>query len=138
MKYKRRAQKGQSIVEFSLLLPVLLIILLGLLDLGRVWHAVVTVNDCAGEGALYAAIRPDDLDGVRARAAAASSGLVQVDPDAVTVELPQDLEPGALVTVTVPYTMTFVNPLFGAVAPNGQIVLQGVAVEAVISTPTGD
>ncbi|HEY76536.1 MAG TPA: pilus assembly protein [Thermoflexia bacterium] len=138
MRNKRRGQNGQSIVEFALLLPVLLIILLGLLDLGRVWHAVVTVHDCAGEGALYAAIRPDDLDGIRARAAAAASGLVQVNPETVAIELPPNLEPGAPVTVTVPYTMTFINPLFGAVAPNGQIVLQGVAVEAVISTPMGD
>ena len=138
MRTRRQRQRGQSIVEFALLLPVLLTILLGLLDLGRVWYAVVTVNDCAGEGALYAAIRPDDLDGIRARAAAASSGLVQVDPEAVQVELPPTLEPGAPVTVTVPYTVTFLNPLFGTVAPNNRIVLQGVAVEAIISTPTGD
>lgn len=135
MRTVQRSQKGQSIVEFALLLPVLLIILLGLLDLGRVWYAMVTVNDCAGEGALYAAIRPNDIDGIRARAASASSGLVQVNPEAVRVEMPSPLTPGAPVTVTVPYTMTFVNPLFGAMMPDGQIVLRGVAVEAVISTP---
>lgn len=135
MERKRRNEEGQSIVEFALLLPILLIILLGLLDLGRVWHALVTVNDCAGEGALYAAMRPNDLDGIRSRAASASSGLVQVNPESVEVELPSPLTPGAPVTVTVPYTMTFVNPFLGALVPDGQIVLRGVAVEAVITTP---
>jgi hypothetical protein len=38
-----------------LLLPVLLIILSGLLDLGRLYFAYVAVTDVAGEGAGYAA-----------------------------------------------------------------------------------
>jgi len=132
---RKSENSGQSIVEFALLLPILLILLLGLLDLGRVWHALVTIRDCAAEGATYAAIHPSDEEGIRARTAAASSGLVQVTPDMVTVTYPDPLAPGAPITVTVSYTFTFLNPLVGAMAPDGQIVIGGVATEAVISTP---
>ncbi len=132
--FERRGE-GQSIVEFALLLPVLLILLLGLLDLGRVWYAVVTLRDCASEGATYAAIRPLDEDGIRARAAAASGGLVQITPDMVQVYRPNPLTAGAPITVTVSYTFTFLNPLTSAAVPDGHIVIGGTATEPVISTP---
>ncbi len=130
-----RGRKGQSLVEFALVLPVLLLLLLGLLDLGRVWYALVAIRDCAGEGATYAALHPLDEDGIQARAAAASAGLIQVDPQMVSVTYPPQVTPGASITVTVAYTFTFLNPLIGAMVPDSQIVLARAAAAAVIGSP---
>lgn len=50
-----RGARGQSLVEFVIVLPVLLVILAGLLDLGRLYYAYVAVTDVAGEAVAYAA-----------------------------------------------------------------------------------
>jgi hypothetical protein len=51
-------QKGQSLVEFSLSLVVILIVVCGLLDLGRLYFTFVALEDGAGEAALYLSINP--------------------------------------------------------------------------------
>jgi Flp pilus assembly protein TadG len=45
---------GQAFVELALILPVLLALLLGALDLGRVFYAAITVENAAKEAALRA------------------------------------------------------------------------------------
>ena len=60
MKNKQRKEKGQSLVEFALVLPVLLIILSGVLDLGRLYYVYVVLTDSASEGVAYAISNPPD------------------------------------------------------------------------------
>src|SRR5438105_6559096 len=56
-----RSETGQASVEFALLLPVLLIVLLGVLDFGRAVNYYNTLTELAAEGARSAAvnINPD-------------------------------------------------------------------------------
>jgi hypothetical protein len=49
---------GQSIVELALMLPVLALLLIGILDLGRIYFSYITVINVAREGARYAAANP--------------------------------------------------------------------------------
>ncbi len=58
-----RCQRGQSLAELSIVLPVLLIVVLGSIDLGRVFFAYISVTNAARNGARYAAGR--DIAGVR-------------------------------------------------------------------------
>src|SRR5215470_5311277 len=58
---RKNLQKGQSLVEFSLGLVVILIIVSGLLDLGRLYFTFVALEDAAGEAALYLSINPHCL-----------------------------------------------------------------------------
>jgi len=39
-----RARRGQSLVEFALVLPILLVLLLGIVDFGRVFHAGIVIE----------------------------------------------------------------------------------------------
>lgn len=130
-------ERGQSIVEFAIVLPLVLIVLLGLLDLGRVYYTLVALEDMASEGATYAAIHPDagHEDEVCARAAYGSigTGMVTVSPTAVRVEYPSEIAPGASITVTVPYSFTFVTPFVGGMVENGMIELRGTATSSIIS-----
>jgi Flp pilus assembly protein TadG len=48
-------QDGQSLVEFALALPVLLLILLGLADFGRAFYYTTAIANAARAGAEYAA-----------------------------------------------------------------------------------
>lgn len=51
----RRDQRGQGLVEFALLLPMLMLLMLGAVDFGRAMYAVVAVNNAAYNGAVWAA-----------------------------------------------------------------------------------
>jgi hypothetical protein len=54
-----KGERGQSLVELTLGFMILVILLSGLLDLGRVYFTFLALEDGAGEAALYAAIDPD-------------------------------------------------------------------------------
>lgn len=50
-----RSRRGQSLVEFALVLPLLLVLLLGIADFGRVFAAGITMEAAARNGAEAAA-----------------------------------------------------------------------------------
>jgi hypothetical protein len=54
-----RARRGQSLVEFALVLPVVLMIVLVGLDFGRVFLGWVQLNSIAREAAAFASRNPD-------------------------------------------------------------------------------
>lgn len=56
---RRRRSRGQSLVEFAIILPIMFVFLAAVIDLGRVFYATVTLNNAAREGAFQAASDPD-------------------------------------------------------------------------------
>lgn len=130
-KYLRK-ERGQSMLEIALALPVLLLILSGLLDLGRLYYAYVAVTDAAAEGATYFAMNPNDSDEAFARAQEASGGLVELEEDMVAIEC-GDIALGAPVTVTVSYPFHLATPVINAIVPDGVLTLRAVANEAILT-----
>jgi hypothetical protein len=53
-----RREEATSTVEFALVAPVLFLLLVGILDLGRAVNAYVTVGNAAREGSHYAILHP--------------------------------------------------------------------------------
>src|SRR3954451_19753135 len=58
LKRGRRSSRGQSFVEFALILPLLLLILLFGIDFGRVFLGWINLNNVAKVAANYAASNP--------------------------------------------------------------------------------
>src|SRR5258708_11445277 len=76
-----RRNQGQSLVEFALILPILLTIVAGAVDMGRLFFAYVTIENAAREAAFYGAFKPQcDVTGTGC-----------IDPGNVTWRLTQDL-----------------------------------------------
>jgi hypothetical protein len=69
-----RRENGQGFVEFAVGITFLLVLLAGILDLGRAYFSYIALQDAAQEGASYASIAPTDIDGIRGRVRATSSG----------------------------------------------------------------
>jgi TadE-like protein len=57
---RRDGQRSQSMVEFAIVAPVLLVLLFGIVDFGRVIYIYATINQAVNEGA-RAAIRDSAL-----------------------------------------------------------------------------
>lgn len=81
--------RGQELVEFALVVPLLMLIAFGVLDLGRLYHAAVTVTNATREGARYGTLNPADMDGVilRTQEEAQNSGIDLTDPATSTIEV---------------------------------------------------
>ncbi|MBN1919649.1 MAG: pilus assembly protein [Anaerolineae bacterium] len=130
----QKKEKGQSIVEMALLLPVLLLMLMGLLDFGRVYYVMVALNDAAQEGAAYAASRPSDTTGIAERAASASTGLITVSTDDVSVTIAGGTPAaGAAVTVAVQYEFTFYTPIAQTFFEGNTVTLEAETSNAIIA-----
>jgi len=64
--HKRVSERGQSLVEFALTVPLLVLILMGALDLGRTFNAYIIVTNAARNGAYYGTLHPADASGITA------------------------------------------------------------------------
>jgi Flp pilus assembly protein TadG len=100
---------GQASVELALLLPVVLLLLLAVLQVGLVARDVVLVTHASREAARAAATDPDP--GAARAAASASSGL---DPDRLQVTVTGRSGAGSRVRVEVAYRADLSVPVIGA------------------------
>jgi hypothetical protein len=55
---RRERTRGQSLAEFALVLPIMLILLAAAIDLGRLFYAYVAVENAAKEGAFFGSRNP--------------------------------------------------------------------------------
>ena len=83
----RRPQRrrGQAVVEFALILPVFLFLVVMALDFGRLFFSYVQVNNAAREGANYGQGAPSDVVGITARVNAETNVQGQAGEAASTV-----------------------------------------------------
>ncbi len=108
MNGRRRTESGQATVELVLALPVVLLALLAVLQVGLVVNDRLLVAHAAREGARAAAVEPTAE--VAVAGATAASGL---DADRMTVTLTGGRSLGDRLTVTVDYRSPTGVPLIG-------------------------
>jgi Flp pilus assembly protein TadG len=122
IRHLRTRSRGQSLVEFALILPIFMLFFAAVLDLGRISSAQIAVSNAAREGVFQAAITPTAFDSTKPCPADAtdksnliycrikleSSGGVSVAPTDVSVTCsPVDCSTGIGNTVTVRVTGHF-------------------------------
>lgn len=69
---RRRAEAGTAAIEFGLAVPLLLMILMGVVELGYAMYESMQVYNAVEAGALYAAKNGYDADGISAAVANAT------------------------------------------------------------------
>ncbi len=99
----RRPDPGQALLEFAVVLPLLLFILAGFLDLGRAIYYYNVVASAAREGARYGITDPDNTALIR-QVAAARAVNVGIDESQISVACSGTCKIGETISVTVPYT----------------------------------
>jgi Flp pilus assembly protein TadG len=68
---------GQAVVEFAIILPVFMLMVLVTLDFGRLFFSYVQISNAAREGAAYAAQQPTDTIGIIGHATAETNAQSQ-------------------------------------------------------------
>jgi Flp pilus assembly protein TadG len=108
-----------------MLLPLLLTIAAGVLDLGRLFHASITIANSAREGARYGTFDPNDTAGITAaaQAEAANSG-IDLSGSTIAVSCPEGCGSGLPVRVSISYPFQLV---LGLVFPDPDLTLGGSA-----------
>jgi len=124
-------QRGQSLVEFALLLPLMLLIITGLFDVARAVWEENTLAYAAREGTRYAIVHGSA--GVPAADAATPlCGTAQADP-VVCTNIPAVVRAAALgvpnITVVVTYPDTFpgTNPAVACAERNCRVSVEASA-----------
>lgn len=70
-----KRERGASAVEFAILLPVLLLVIAGIVDLGRFLFTQISLTNAAREGARAAVVSSANLSGIQSRVSAAAPGM---------------------------------------------------------------
>ncbi|MFP4343991.1 MAG: TadE family protein, partial [Anaerolineales bacterium] len=90
MKTKKRS-RGQGLVEFALILPLLLLILLGIFEFGRAFFIYSNLFNAAREGTRYGMTNPRDYMGITRHT---EEAITAVSSDEVNVWVWYDRGPG--------------------------------------------
>ena len=106
-------ERGQSLAELALVLPIFLILVFAIVDFGMGFNAWITVTNSAREGARVGAVRADSAT-IVTKVRDTSSAL---DQSKLTVAVTNAQgDPGESVVVDVAYSYDLITPLAGIVA----------------------
>lgn len=117
----RASERGAVAVEFAILAPVLIMLLLGIMEFGRAYNAQVSLSNAAREGVRVMAISNDQT----AAKTAAKNAAVSLNPGLADTNFtfsPASCTSGAQMSVTIKYTL---STLTGIAGP---FPMQGVGV----------
>lgn len=112
-----KQQQGQSLVEFALLLPMLVVILFGTVEFGRLWMTMNVLTGAAREGARVAAVTAPNTAQVQTAVNNVLSG-ASITGATITV-----VGPNAANNVTVTVRINY-NVLTGTIVPGISRTLQ--------------
>jgi len=109
-------QDGQALVEMAIILPLLLLLLLGTIEMGRIFHSYIVVTQASREGARVAAVGQSDaeINTVVAENTSSLGGTVRVG----ITPAHADRRVGDTVTVEVQYEIDLVAPMITAFFPD--------------------
>ena len=118
-----KRSRGQSLVEFALVLPMLMILIFGVIDFGMALRSYITLTNATREGGRYAAIGnpagayPGDCTTLTNTTVIGRvcTGMEGLDLDEglqiVSVTYPTGQAPGNEVVVAADYTYEYITPL---------------------------
>lgn len=131
--------RGQSLVEFAILAPLLLLFIGGMIEFGLVYHEQLVVTAAAREGARVAVVNSDNPTTAGKTAAENYAKNASISPAGVSASVSPVPPPGSsnrTVTVTVTNPIKIVVPVIDTLFKNkagydkntGKFVVTGQAI----------
>jgi len=146
----KRRQRGQAMIEFAIVVPVMMLIILGIVAFGAMWSHQLKLNNASREGARHGIVcgaTDAEIEAIvrdRAKLLANSQAgpdtrlTVDIDPPE-TPERLAGLLAGEPLTVTVHYDDYIAVPIFGIFAnPKRLVSVTTMRLEGCPSAGSGD
>ena len=141
---RSKSERGQSLVEIALALPLLLLILSGMIDLGRLYFTYVALEDVVGEAALYLSINPAcryasdgaacaDPNNAFYRAKAAAGPEVNWNYVTLDLQTPPVYGVGDPVQASLGYRFLLMTPILPKTGGLNQLNLKTLATQIIIT-----
>jgi Flp pilus assembly protein TadG len=115
-------ERGAVAVEFALLAPVLIMILLGIMEFGRAYNVQILLSSAAREGVRVMAINNSAAAARTAVKNAVTSLQPALSDSNITIS-PAACTSGAQVTVKITYTLSTITGIAGPFAMEGKGVM---------------
>lgn len=117
-----RAERGAVAVEFAIVLPVLLALVMGIMEFGRAFNTQISLTNAAREGVRVMAISNDPA----AAKAATKNAAVSLDPALTDSNISfsqPSCSPTQQMTVTITYTLSTITGFAGPFTLTGKGVM---------------
>jgi len=118
-----RNEKGQSLIEFSIILPLLLLLLMGIFEFGLMLNSYLTIHNSAREGARLGIVSASDSE--------INELITNISPTLDTENLIVNITPsegsrksGGTLTVELIYNYQVTIPIISNIL-SGVVVLKG-------------
>lgn len=146
---KSKTERGQSLVELSISLVLLLLLLSGAVEFGMAFFQFVQLRDAAQEGALYGSMNPTECNDILTRVRGASNSPIDLNTAGVSVAIvddntgteyvcgssgadPFDCE-GNGVKITVTYNHQIFMPFLPSIIGDNKIPLNASVTDTILS-----
>jgi hypothetical protein len=127
----RRRERGSALVETAIVLPLLLLLLVSIIEFGRLFYTKITVESAVRQATRFAVTGnrkadPTNPDQDLPRAEAIKQYLVEhapavkIDKTKITLDPANGGEPGEIVKVRVEHRFEFVTPLIANLFDGGE------------------
>lgn len=107
-----KSEKGQSLVEFALVLPILLLLVFGIVEFGRAFNTYLIISNASREGARYAVVGAENgeiIDAIEAKTSTLGSSVdILISP-----EDKSSRTNGEPVDIKVSYSLSLITPIVG-------------------------
>jgi Flp pilus assembly protein TadG len=130
------SERGQSLMELALSMTFILILLAGVVDLGRAFFTYITLRDAAQEGAAFGAYEAGEEAAIRLRAMQTSNSPVNLtaDPNVNFAINVSQACAGGEVTVTATYQdFPITMPVLGALVGRQSFDISASATDDVLT-----
>lgn len=118
-KINLRSQQGQSLTEFALALPILMLLLFAVIQFGIVFNNYVTLTDATRAGARKGAVGRQLSNPTGATITAVRASAQDLKQSDLNVTVTSTWQPGADVSVTADYPYSI--SLLGMVVKSGRL-----------------
>ncbi|MCT4566679.1 MAG: pilus assembly protein [Maledivibacter sp.] len=112
-----KSKKGQAMVEMAIVIPILLIILMGIFEFGRIFNTYIILTNASREGARRAALGASDTE-VNEKINNAVLYLDSTNLTTLITPSKSSRKRGSEVKINIQYDVDIIAPIIDTIIPN--------------------
>ena len=119
-----KSEKGQSLVEFALILPILIFLLLAIMEGGRIFASYVELQNAARAGTRYASIQVKEKTAPAAIKTYIENRLTMLEPSKLSFDIKRPSWTGSeyssekVVEIELNYPLEIITPIISNITGN--------------------